>query len=114
MDACALLGGPKENWPADLKERLAAAKAAGQFLVGVDRGALFMLEMGLAPDLAVGDFDSLKPHELSWVEGVVPDIRYSVPKIGLIPSSCWGLPLKTISLTGSSFMERRAAGWTIH
>lgn len=80
MDACALLGGPKENWPADLKERLAAAKATGQLLIGVDRGALFMLEMGLAPDLAVGDFDSLKPRELSWVEGVVPDLRYSVPK----------------------------------
>ncbi|GHV97770.1 thiamine pyrophosphokinase [Lactobacillus nasalidis] len=80
MDAAVLLGGPKEEWPADLKDRLKRAREAGDLLIGVDRGALFLLELGFKPDLAIGDFDSLKPDELAWVEGTADDIRYSVPK----------------------------------
>ncbi|MBT9064233.1 thiamine diphosphokinase [Lactobacillus delbrueckii subsp. bulgaricus] len=80
MDAAVLLGGPKEEWPADLKEQLKQAQAKGDLLIGVDRGALLLLELGFKPDLAIGDFDSLKADELAWVEGTVADIRYSVPK----------------------------------
>ena len=60
MDAVVLLGGPKEEWPADLKEQLKQAQAKGDLLIGVDRGALLLLELGFKPDLAIGDFDSLK------------------------------------------------------
>ena len=46
MDAAVLLGGPKEEWPADLKEQLKQAQAKGNLLIGVDRGALLLLELG--------------------------------------------------------------------
>ena len=70
MDAAVLLGGPKEEWPADLKEQLKQAQEKGDLLIGVDRGALLLLELGFKPDLAIGDFDSLKADELAWVEGI--------------------------------------------
>ena len=49
MKACALLGGPKSAWPADLRQQLQAAQAAGTLLIGVDRGSLLLLELALAP-----------------------------------------------------------------
>ncbi|NGQ96190.1 thiamine diphosphokinase [Brevibacillus sp. SYP-B805] len=36
---------------------------AGDLLVGVDRGALFLVRHGLLPDLAIGDFDSVSADE---------------------------------------------------
>lgn len=80
MDAYVLLGGPKEDWPQDIKERFVSAQKAGDLIIGVDRGALFLLELGIRPDVAIGDFDSLKAEELGWVENTVGDVRYSVPK----------------------------------
>lgn len=68
MDAYVLLGGPKEDWPQDIKERFVSAQKAGDLIIGVDRGALFLLELGIRPDVAIGDFDSLKAEELGWVE----------------------------------------------
>lgn len=38
-------------------------------LVGVDGGAQFLLENGLAPRLVVGDLDSLRPETLKSLEG---------------------------------------------
>lgn len=35
--------------------------------VGVDRACLFLLEHGLALDMAVGDFDSVSPEELATI-----------------------------------------------
>lgn len=75
MKAVALLGGPKRNWPAKLQKRLATS----DFKIGVDRGSLLLLELGFQPDLAIGDFDSLRPAELAQVEKSVKDIRYSNP-----------------------------------
>ncbi|MBS9334490.1 thiamine diphosphokinase [Fructobacillus sp. M1-13] len=51
-----LAGGPKENWPADL------FKKPGDW-VGADRGALFLMEAGIEPLFAVGDFDSVSDDE---------------------------------------------------
>jgi thiamine pyrophosphokinase len=39
----------------------------GDFLIGADRGALFLIERGFAPHLAVGDFDSIRPDQLAAV-----------------------------------------------
>ncbi|BDR60683.1 thiamine diphosphokinase [Lactobacillus xylocopicola] len=80
MRACALLGGPKTQWPTDLQAFLAARQAAGDLLIGVDRGSLLLEELNLVPDLAVGDFDSLKKTELAQIEENVPDLRYSIPE----------------------------------
>lgn len=79
MRAYALLGGPENVWPADIQKRLNKEKKVGSLLIGVDRGSLLLEEMGLVPDLAIGDFDSLRPEELSKIEANVHDIRYSNP-----------------------------------
>lgn len=75
MKAAALLGGPKANWPQNLKEKLASY----DLKFGVDRGSLLLSELGIKPDVAVGDFDSLRSAELAQIEKVVSDIRYSNP-----------------------------------
>lgn len=75
MKAYALLGGPTELWPEDIEEKLAQA----DLVIGVDRGALFLEELGIIPDVAVGDFDSLYENDLSQIESNVQDIRYSNP-----------------------------------
>ncbi|WP_297819660.1 thiamine diphosphokinase, partial [uncultured Lactobacillus sp.] len=79
MKAAVLLGGPKDFWPEDLKNRLLKAKQKGAMIAASDRGSLYLHELGLKCDLAVGDFDSLKKDELAIVESKVSDIRYSHP-----------------------------------
>lgn len=79
MKAYALLGGPRELWPANIKILLTKAQKQGELLIGVDRGSLLLEEMGFTPALAVGDFDSLKKSELARIEKTVPDLRYSNP-----------------------------------
>lgn len=79
MKAVALLGGPKENWPDNLKDILQKAQQKGAMIAASDRGSLYLHEMSVHCDLAVGDFDSLKANELKIVENSVSDIRYSHP-----------------------------------
>lgn len=79
MKAYALLGGPTDLWPEDIKEKLTAAKRNNELVVGVDRGALFLEELGIMPDVAIGDFDSLHDKDLARIEKTVKDIRYSNP-----------------------------------
>lgn len=79
MKAYALLGGPREQWPANIQTLLTKAQKQGELLIGVDRGSLLLEEMGLIPALAIGDFDSLQKNELSRIENTVPDLRYSNP-----------------------------------
>jgi thiamine pyrophosphokinase len=40
----------------------------GDFLIGVDRGALFLVRHHKKPQLAIGDFDSVTTEELSEIE----------------------------------------------
>lgn len=40
----------------------------GDWLVGVDRGALFLVQNGLTPRLAIGDFDSVSDEEMAEIE----------------------------------------------
>ena len=79
MKAYALLGAPEENWPHNIREIFLEARKAGNLIIGVDRGSLLLNELGIVPDLAIGDFDSLKKFELAELENSVPDIRYSNP-----------------------------------
>lgn len=79
MKAYALLGGPEEEWPQNIKNDFVLAQQKNDLLIGVDRGSLLLEEMGLIPDLAIGDFDSLEKSELAKIDSSVPDIRYSSP-----------------------------------
>ncbi|TKH41626.1 thiamine diphosphokinase [Paenibacillus terrae] len=38
------------------------------FIIGADKGALFLIEHGITPDVSVGDFDSVTSEEKSRVE----------------------------------------------
>lgn len=53
-------GGEKEN----LKD-LIGEKKSDQFIIGVDGGAVALLEAGLPIDLSIGDFDSISQSNLN-------------------------------------------------
>ncbi|MFB4322600.1 thiamine diphosphokinase [Priestia sp. BR_2] len=42
----------------------------GDFIIGADRGALFLIEHGIKPDLSVGDFDSIPPEQMNRVHSM--------------------------------------------
>lgn len=44
------------------------------YLVGADRGALFLVESGLPLHLAVGDFDSIEPEQLDVVRAHAKEV----------------------------------------
>lgn len=70
-----LVGGPIDLWPDTLK----AGQIKGEW-IGIDRGNLHLIRMGIDPIAAIGDFDSLKPQELQLVRDHIPDIRQSIPE----------------------------------
>lgn len=43
-------------------------------IIGVDRGTLFLLNKGIIPDVAIGDFDSIQLDELEKIEQLCPQI----------------------------------------
>lgn len=79
MKAIALLGGPKEDWPQSLAAKIKKAQKKGTLIMASDRGSLFLLELGIVPDVALGDYDSLSYIERQKVEKEVKDMRYSNP-----------------------------------
>lgn len=38
------------------------------FIIGADRGALFLISHGYIPDIAVGDFDSVSPEAFQDIQ----------------------------------------------
>lgn len=70
-----LVGGPTSEWP----EQLTAGKVSGDW-IGVDRGTLRLLNMGVTPLVAIGDFDSLSADELKRVKTAIGDIRQAIPE----------------------------------
>ena len=40
------------------------------YMIAADRGLEFFMETGLVPDAAVGDFDSLSPEGLAYLESL--------------------------------------------
>ncbi|WNS44998.1 thiamine diphosphokinase [Paenibacillus sp. MMS20-IR301] len=38
------------------------------YIIGADRGALFLIQHGIKPDIAVGDFDSVSAEDLQRIE----------------------------------------------
>ena len=68
-------GGSPSKWPDTL-----AYQNEETVWLGVDRGAYYLLQRGIVPLIAVGDFDSLNQAELAAVEAQVGEIKYSIPE----------------------------------
>lgn len=47
----------------------------GDYIIGADSGAAFLVRHGIAPDLAIGDFDSVSPAQLSAVRAAAREWR---------------------------------------
>ncbi|WP_207695986.1 thiamine pyrophosphokinase [Enterococcus sp. DIV0212c] len=61
MKILLVAGGSPEEWPQLNSEDF-------DYIVGIDRGSLYILEHGWSLDLAVGDFDSLTNDEQQTVQ----------------------------------------------
>lgn len=48
--------------------------------IGVDRGSLFLIEQGICPDLAVGDFDSVSEEELALICSQSKEVLQAQPE----------------------------------
>lgn len=59
----------------DLDERLLSDIGSADFVIGVDRGAYWLLQHGVIPQIAMGDFDSTSVRELGIIKRKVHDIR---------------------------------------
>lgn len=49
--------------------------AQGDMVIGVDRGALWLIQKGITPHVALGDFDSVSGRELSRIRKRVGKVR---------------------------------------
>lgn len=67
--AIIVAGGDNE----DLK-RLIGEKTENLIIIGVDGGAIQLINEGLIPDVAIGDFDSITQQELEKLEGIIPKL----------------------------------------
>jgi thiamine pyrophosphokinase len=69
MNICIMAGGPTEFLP-----DLHVYKEQIDIWVGVDRGAFVLLQQGIVPNLALGDFDSVTSDELHMIQEQVTEI----------------------------------------
>ena len=53
---------------------------AFDLFIGVDRGSLFLIEQGICPDLAVGDFDSVSEKELALICSQSKEVLQAQPE----------------------------------
>lgn len=76
---CHIVGGGDFS-PVTLKRHLQRSYPAGDFLIAADRGAAYLLDAGVTPDLVIGDYDSLgaSPRALDY-GGKTPEI-FTLPK----------------------------------
>ncbi|QWU14022.1 thiamine pyrophosphokinase [Paenibacillus sophorae] len=58
----------------ELSEQFLRELDKEDFIIGADRGALFLVTHGVIPDIAVGDFDSISPEEFNLIEEQVPRV----------------------------------------
>jgi len=48
----------------------------GDYVIGVDRAAYWLLEQGVTPDLAIGDFDSTTPAQVRLIKKSIKVIKH--------------------------------------
>ena len=63
-----------------LKEDFLKILRESDFVIGVDRAAYWLIQQGRTPDVAIGDFDSVTPDELSIIEQSVKTILRFPPE----------------------------------
>lgn len=68
-------GGSPSNWP-----DLSTIERETSAWIGIDRGAYYLLQEGIIPELAVGDFDSLNAEEMAHVKEIVPEVQVAQPE----------------------------------
>lgn len=68
-------GGAPSDWP-----ELANFDREATVWFGVDRGAFYLLEREIVPELAIGDFDSLNSEELARVKAGIPEVITAQPE----------------------------------
>jgi thiamine pyrophosphokinase len=49
---------------------------AGDYIIGVDRAAYWLIRRGRVPDVAIGDFDSVSPQEFRLIKKLIKIIRH--------------------------------------
>lgn len=59
----------------DLTERLLPAIGSADLVIGVDRGAYWLLQHGVTPQIAIGDFDSTSRSEFGLIKKKIRDVR---------------------------------------
>lgn len=84
-----------------MKKRIRKA----DYIIGVDRGAYWLLENHVTPDLAIGDFDSVSPRQLILIEKEIAKVvKYPKEKdatdLELAMDVACGLSPKIIELFG--------------
>ncbi|HZG71712.1 MAG TPA: thiamine diphosphokinase [Chondromyces sp.] len=75
MKIAIMGGGPEENLP-----DLTAYNNEDTVWVGVDRGVYYLLERGIAPVVAFGDFDSVTKKEWEEIRNQVGEIKKFRPE----------------------------------
>ncbi|OAA31095.1 hypothetical protein AT15_08960 [Kosmotoga arenicorallina S304] len=71
--AAIFLGGKKDSSDTFLRRIVELSN----FIVAVDSGAEYLKELGIIPDLLIGDFDSITPETLNWcISKKVKTIRF--------------------------------------
>ncbi|OTP06876.1 thiamine pyrophosphokinase [Enterococcus sp. 10A9_DIV0425] len=70
MEVLLVAGGDPQAWP-DLTKKIFDR------YVGIDRGALYLIQAGYPLDLAIGDFDSLTTEEYQRVSKQALEVRKS-------------------------------------
>ena len=64
-----------------ITEILLPQMRAQEKIIGVDRGAWWLLTNAIIPDIAIGDFDSVSPEELQIIKETSPNVaQYKVEK----------------------------------
>lgn len=58
-----------------LSEQFLKAIRKNDFIIGVDRGAAWLLEHGVTPHVAIGDFDSVNQKELSRIKKLIKHVE---------------------------------------
>lgn len=62
--------------PADELADFATLKNNDEIIfIGADKGAIYLIESGILPDVAIGDFDSLSPEEFSKLKNQVASVK---------------------------------------